>query len=496
MFAELGLDIERVSYNKVVDVHTLFLEASGTPGAHAAADARLREMGLYPSQRQVGSVQLVEFEVRNAVGALEPILSLIDACGFNITYVNAKVMGEDLHPADPASASPAPEDAGRAGAGPAEGTTQVVQMGLYVEDPDLLDRLVRECNGICPTRLRAYDPTLEVLDNNLFYVSFARDMARKAGLSEAEEQSVMVNANRIIQNLERTNADPYRPFDCLRRFAEAIVQNRGELYARGARVTRFRTALGARGLLVEPACGSDTWVLDCDDRYLAIDSGYACFADELDELLARELPDWRERRRDLFLTHGDVDHAGGCRLFDHVWAVDDVMENFRLELRGEPDWRDRIPEHRPYVRITNHLTRYRPPFLGNFTCLGTRPEAVDPGDEPIARCVDPATGEPATLDVPPFRFEVWQGAGGHVRGETVLVDRAQHVCVSGDIFINVHGQTKLQHAFNSLAPYLMTSVDCVPDLERAERRYLFGLLGPGTWQMLGGHGALLEYPRG
>lgn len=82
-----------------------------------------------------------------------------------------------------------------------------------------------------------------------------------------------------------------------------------------------------------------------------------------------------------------------------------------------------------------------------------------------------------------------------MRGDTVLIDRAQRVCVSGDIFINVHGETKQQHAFNMLASYLMTSVDSVPDLERKERKYLFTLLGPGRWQMLGGHGALLEYTR-
>jgi hypothetical protein len=82
-----------------------------------------------------------------------------------------------------------------------------------------------------------------------------------------------------------------------------------------------------------------------------------------------------------------------------------------------------------------------------------------------------------------------------VKGETVLIDRVQRVCVSGDIFINIHGQTRSQRDFNLLAPFLMTSVDSVPDLERAERKFLFTLLDPGRWQILGGHGALLDYTR-
>ena len=37
VFGELGLDIMRVSYNKIVDVHTCFVEVEGTAEALAAA---------------------------------------------------------------------------------------------------------------------------------------------------------------------------------------------------------------------------------------------------------------------------------------------------------------------------------------------------------------------------------------------------------------------------------------------------------------------------
>lgn len=465
VFTELGLDIQRVSYNKVVDVHMVFVDAEGPVSALDEAETQLREKGLFPDQAKIGSVQLVEFELDDAVGALQPVLELIDRFGFNITYVNAKVV---------------------------DGARQVVQMGLYVEDAERLQAFLRQSSQARPTRLRAYDGTLQVLDNNQFYLTFVREMAQGFDLDEEQAKRILVNSNRIIQNLERTGTDPYKPFDYLRRFAQAILDNRGDAYERNTRVTRFETAGGVSCLLVEPPCGSDTWVLDCDDRYLVIDSGYACYREELLALLRRELPDWDQRRKELVLSHGDVDHAGCCDLFDHVWAVGRTMDNFRLELQGKPDWREQIPTHMPYVHITNILTGYEPPFLQDFTCLGRRPEG---SDEPIARCVSMETGLPETLDVEPFHFEVWEGAGGHVRGETVLIDREQRICVSGDIFLNIHGETKRQHAFNMLAPYLMTSVDSVPDLEREERKYLFTLLDPGKWQLLGGHGALLEYTR-
>ena len=43
--AALGINITRVSYNKAVDMHTLFIEAEGSPEQLAQATERLREIG-------------------------------------------------------------------------------------------------------------------------------------------------------------------------------------------------------------------------------------------------------------------------------------------------------------------------------------------------------------------------------------------------------------------------------------------------------------------
>ena len=84
VFGELGLDIMRVSYNKIVDVHTCFVEVEGTAEALAAAERRLMELGLFPTQSRVGTVRLVEFEMPNAPGALRPALELIVGSGTKV----------------------------------------------------------------------------------------------------------------------------------------------------------------------------------------------------------------------------------------------------------------------------------------------------------------------------------------------------------------------------------------------------------------------------
>ena len=94
-----------------------------------------------------------------------------------------------------------------------------------------------------------------------------------------------------------------------------------------------------------------------------------------------------------------------------------------------------------------------------------------------------------TLSVGDLCFEAYEGKGGHVKGETVYVDRNLRLVFSGDILININDCTKEQAEFNVLAPYLMTSVDTEPDLAREVRRKIKPLLSEAEWTIIGGHGA-------
>lgn len=464
VFARRGVNITRVSYNKVVDPRTCFVEAEGTSDVLRRVQEDLEQEKVLPSQTQVGHVELVEFSLTNAPGSMIPVLELAQELGFNITYYDAKSTPEQDHS---------------------------VRLGIYVErQRDFGDFLAR-AGSIYPVRRLEYDRNQHVIDTNLFYLEFAREITQRMGLTAEQEHSLLVNANRIVQCLENTNSDPFRPFDYLRRFSRGLDEYSGEAYAQSVRVTPIETELGAHITSIEPPAGSDTWVLECDEEILCIDSGYQAFAGELEQTLRQVADGWDGKRKVLVLTHADMDHTGGCGLFDSVLAVGEVLDSFRLEHLGKPNWRERTMNQRAYNRIGMILSRYETPWLDRFKCVGRRPEG---STEPIARCKD-LDGMPSRLVVPPFDFEVWEGAGGHVRGETVLIDRRQHVCVSGDIFVNVHGETKPQSRFNALAPYLLTSVDSLPDLARKERKYLFGLLDPGQWWILGGHGAAFAYRR-
>lgn len=454
IFASHAVSVQRVSYNRVVDVHAAFLDVWGTADSLAGAEDELRAWRFLPGQRDVGEVRLLELCIEDDATILEAVLARVECHETNITYLDILTQS---------------------------GNDNKALMGVYTEHPHQLDRLLEDLRPLCEVHVVPPNDQPNMLDNNHFNLSFAHGISKRLGLLAADEEEILINSNRIMQNLAHEGADPYKPFDYINQIAETFAFYRGPTFGAACRVTRFCTAAGAQCVCIEPPVGSTTWVLECDDRLLCVDAGYSCYVSGLEEVLRGLYPDWDERRRELVLTHGDTDHVGACELFDRVYASGRVIDNFMFESMGIVGWREQNVTSFPYMHIGNVLSGYRTPAYEHMVCLGE--ESPMGEQEELLRMID-------TLEIAPFTFEVWEGKGGHVRGETMLIERNHRICVSGDIFVNVHGETKPQARFTKLAPYLMTSVDSVPELARKEREALFGLLEPGSWQVLGGHGGV------
>ncbi len=72
----------------------------------------------------------------------------------------------------------------------------------------------------------------------------------------------------------------------------------------------------------------------------------------------------------------------------------------------------------------------------------------------------------------PWKFDFYEGNGGHVKGETVIVCEKLQLVFSGDIYVNIKGYSAEQREFNRLAPFLMTGVDSNPAAARECRKLL------------------------
>ncbi|MEA4965331.1 MAG: Zn-dependent hydrolase [Oscillospiraceae bacterium] len=451
IFAALQLNITRVSYNKAVDTHMLFIEAEGDAAALEQAAASLEAIGYLQDGKNSGRVILLEFRLRDRPGAVRPVLELISRFRFNISYISSQENGTGH---------------------------QHFRMGLFVEGGEDISRFLRQVTQLCDVRILHYDPSGIALDNTVFYLSFADRIAEKLGLSDEEKRRLIVDSNLVMELLTQRNSPPYKTFDYIGKFAECLHAAHGAAYV--PRITRYPLPDGGTAVLVEPPCGSNLCLMETGGELLCVDSGFPCFQAETLACLRGLYPNFDTRRKTLLLTHADVDHCGLVDYFDRVLVSRESLQNFVRENAGQDNFREQNPLHAPYVRISKLLSGYRPFSTARMEEIGGR---SDDDDSLLTRI--------GCVDIGGLRFEVYEAAGGHVRGETVYVERRLRIVFTGDIFVNPKGFLPAQAAFNRLAPYLMTSVDTDPELAAQERTAVFALLKEGHWLLFGGHGAAM-----
>jgi glyoxylase-like metal-dependent hydrolase (beta-lactamase superfamily II) len=182
------------------------------------------------------------------------------------------------------------------------------------------------------------------------------------------------------------------------------------------------------------------------------------------------------------VTHADVDHCGLLPLFDIVETSVKSAECLRLEYAGEDGYREQNTLHRPYIKICKTLTGYHPPEPDRVRVVAGD---LTPQAETLRHAGEYRFGE--------LRFEVYEGKGGHLPGELVLIDYAHKIAFTGDVYVNLKEMTAEQAAYNQYAPILMTSVDSDPALCAQERAEVFQRLGVGEWRVFGAHGMKRDY---
>ena len=452
-FSALGINITRVSYNKAVDSHTLFIDAEGTEDLLKKADIELEKIGYLQSNANKTSVVLIEFCLEDVPGSVTSILTLINDFNFNISYISSQENGTDY---------------------------QHFKMGLYVDDLDKISEFLTEAEKLCRVRVIDYNSSEKVYDNSIFYNTYVMGLSKTMGLSEEVSRELLVHVNLAMQTLDEQGLSPYRTFDSISKFAELLGASKGKAFM--PRISTHKISDNTEITLIEPPCGSNTIVIKSNDKVLFVDSGYACYSDEMLEVIKKIVPDFDTIKKTILVTHADVDHCGLLPIFDEVIASPKTALCLKNEYLGNDGYREKNPLHKPYINICKILTSYNPTDPEKITALWNDVESLT---EPLTQI--------GFFDFEELHFEVYEGKGGHLPGEIVLIDYAKHIAITGDVYINVHGLTPKQAEYNQYAPILMTSVDTDPKLCAEERKAVIDRLGVGKWQIFGAHGFKKDY---
>jgi len=452
-FSALGINITRVSYNKAVDSHTLFIDAEGTEEQLEKADKELEKIGYLQNSPSGTSIVLMEFFLHDVPGGVTPVLELINEFSFNISYISSQENGTDY---------------------------QSFKMGLYVEDYGKISEFLKEAQKLCKVRVIDYNSSEKVYDNSIFYNTYVMGLSQTMGLPEKVSRELLVHVNLAMQTLDEQGLSPYRTFDSISKFAELLGASRGRSF--NPRVSNHKITENTEIILIEPPCGSNTIIIKSNGGVLFIDSGYACYKEEMLDILRRLLPGFDQMEKTVLVTHADVDHCGLLPVFDKIIASVKTARCLKNEAEGKNGFREENPLHKPYINICKILTSYET----------VNPEKIIPMWNDYETLREPLT-QTGFFDFGELHFEVYEGKGGHLPGEIVLIDYSKHIAFTGDIYINTHGLTAEQAEYNRYAPILMTSVDTDPKLCTDERKAIMQRLGVGRWQIFGSHGFKKDY---
>ena len=452
-FSTLGVNITRVSYNKAVDSHTLFIDAEGTREQLKRADEELAKIGYLPESTSKTSIVLLEFRLPDIPGGVTDVLSLINDFHFNISYISSQENGTDY---------------------------QLFKVGLYVDDPEKISLFLKEAEKLCKIRVIDYNSSEKVYDNSIFYNTYVMGLAQVVGLSEEVCRELLVHVNLAMQTLDEHGMSPYRTFDSISKFAELLGLSMGAQF--DPRISTHKISENTEITLIEPPCGSNTMIIRSNGKILFVDTGYACYEEEMLKIFRELLPDFDTMKKTALITHADLDHCGLLPLFDEIIASEKSARSLRSEYEGRGCFREANPLHKPYINICKMLTAYKP------VC----PDKITVPWKDLESPAAPLT-QIGFFDFEELHFEVYEGRGGHLPGEIVLIDYAKNIAITGDIYINIRGLTAQQAEYNQYAPILMTSVDCDPKLCAEERKAIMQRLGVGKWQIFGAHGFKKDY---
>lgn len=464
LIAGRGGNIVRVSYNKAVDQHMLFIDVEASEDGLLDIEKALSDIGYINEKITETRVIEVSVKIPDRPGAVIPVLEIFSRHHINISYMNSFATG---------------------------GQYQNFKFGLLIEDPRIVKTLLDGISAVYPVNVIECESSEENLDNTVFYIRLANEMQGLLDIGAEQTMSFISESNRILQVLQSSGENAGKVFNYIRRFAHMVSSFRGERFA--ADVQKRRVSARVMLYSIQPYCGSNVYILASPDGLCLIDTGYAIYSGELLRIIKDLFPDWATRPKKAYISHADVDHCGMLAFLNDTDIIVNrkSAENFARQLAGLPDYREQTELHLGYSKISQIISGYRPPDLNKL-------QVMDEGTPEKHEALLPI----GTMTAGDLEFTVLEGSGGHMYGEMIYVCRKAGVVFTGDNLVNISGFSKERAEFNALAPYLMKSVNVNSEKATEMRRQVTALISEIAEQnkkpclVCGGHGPLSQMEGG
>lgn len=451
-------NIVRVSYNKAVDLHTLFIDVEASDENLDEIGKELESVGYINNKISEINVIVVEIKIPDTPGAVLPVLKILDRYDINISYINSST-NSTLY--------------------------QNFKMGLLIENPKIIKLLLDDISELYQIDILDYNDSEKNLDNTIFYIRLANEMQKLLNLTIEKTMEFISESNRVLQMLQGKGENPDKVFGYIRRFAHFISKHKGSDFKADIEKVKINDSITLYS--IQPPCGSNTYIFVTTDELVLVDTGYAIYADEMFNIFNQLFQDWNKRSKKIYITHADVDHCGLLSKLEDVKIClnKKSADSLYRQNIGIPDYRENNDLHLGYSKLSRIISGYTPPDTNRFEIIDSNTPEVHDGLLHIG-----------DFKIDSLDFEAFEGSGGHLYGEMIFVCRKYGIVFTGDNLVNINGFSPERAEFNSLAPYLMGSVNVDSRKATEIRNQIFSLIeniekkNKKSCIICGGHGPI------
>lgn len=452
-----GGNINRIQFDRRIDPVTVFFELTAPDEARAQIHRELAGMGYLQSTLKPASFLKFWAFLPHRPGALRRFLEITTACNANIAYIDFDDRGSN---------------------------PDRLTVSLSLDDSAATDRLLDQLKSRYPLEILEYDTTGKNLDDTVFYLRFAQEIRRIVGDSEEEFLlSLLGDINHIAQELSKLGQDPTTVFEQILHNGDILKETTGPGFY--VDIQEIPVADGMMLYCLQPPCGGSVFLIDTPDESLMIDTGYGIYNRDMVSVIRNRIPGVLDRLNEIVITHADADHCGAGGLF----PVESVMhpgtqEIIRVANRAYGSRSEASILEEVYTTLINLFSDFHPPE--KVRLLDRAPLRL--------RNSFPVIG---SVSIGGVDLEILEGKGGHQHGQVYVYSSELGLLFTADTAINFRHISEERSRYNSLAVFLVTSVNVDSDVARAERAALLELAesSRGTYHgdrtgclVCGGHG--------
>ncbi len=441
-------NIVRVSFNKGVN---LFIEVCATREQLDAIDRELSDISYVDYMPKEPTILVMDVRIKDQPGALFPVLKVIDRYDVNISYLNSKAENRDY---------------------------QNFNIGMEVEKPEISKKILDEVASIYPLDVVSYNGNYPDLDNTVNYIRLANNVQKLFSLNDETVMRFIRESQKVTDVMKEHSQNPGEVFESIRQLANFIAFHRDLNFK--PRITEIPLTDETTLHVIEPPCGSNTYVLRNNDSLMFVDSGLGIFSDEMITELREMFPCFFSMEKTMIATHGDVDHNGLLSVIENAKILMTAKTKKILTGNSDSDADNVFADC--FGRLSRIVNDYEDPNPDAIDILGKNV----PEEHEDILLID-------KLKFGDLEFEVYEGNGGHMKGETILYCRDPKILFTGDIYSNMKELSPDRAEFETVAPFLLKN--SYSDSERLSSvrsaiRKLIDRDGTSGMIVCGGHGAV------